>query len=73
MVLINILKKILRKVKIIIYFYLISLKIVLEKGDIVERHLIDGDIVLFNRQPTLHKEISTSGIKSFLDIPLKYF
>ncbi|CAH6420922.1 DNA-directed RNA polymerase subunit RPB1 [uncultured virus] len=24
-------------------------------GDIVERHLIDGDVVLFNRQPTLHK------------------
>ena len=23
-------------------------------GDIVERHLIDGDIVLLNRQPTLH-------------------
>lgn len=27
----------------------------LEYGDIVERHLIDGDLVLFNRQPTLHK------------------
>jgi len=24
-------------------------------GDIVERHIIDGDIVLFNRQPSLHK------------------
>ncbi|XP_005919647.1 DNA-directed RNA polymerase III subunit RPC1 isoform X2 [Haplochromis burtoni] len=24
-------------------------------GDLVERHLIDGDIVLFNRQPSLHK------------------
>ncbi|KAH6915466.1 DNA-directed RNA polymerase III largest subunit [Coprinopsis sp. MPI-PUGE-AT-0042] len=24
-------------------------------GDIVERHVIDGDIVLFNRQPSLHK------------------
>jgi DNA-directed RNA polymerase III subunit RPC1 len=24
-------------------------------GDIVDRHLIDGDIVLFNRQPSLHK------------------
>lgn len=24
-------------------------------GDIVERHLVDGDLVLFNRQPTLHK------------------
>ena len=27
----------------------------LEIGDIVERHLIDGDIVLFNRQPSLHR------------------
>ncbi|KAH9179794.1 beta and beta-prime subunits of DNA dependent RNA-polymerase [Lactarius sanguifluus] len=27
----------------------------LKYGDIVERHIIDGDIVLFNRQPSLHK------------------
>lgn len=27
----------------------------LEIGDIVERHLRDGDIVLFNRQPSLHR------------------
>ncbi|KAL7990271.1 hypothetical protein Chor_013701, partial [Crotalus horridus] len=27
----------------------------LKYGDIVERHLVDGDIVLFNRQPSLHK------------------
>lgn len=27
----------------------------LKYGDIVERHLTDGDIVLFNRQPSLHK------------------
>ncbi|EEH03266.1 DNA-directed RNA polymerase III largest subunit [Histoplasma capsulatum G186AR] len=27
----------------------------LEEGDIVERHIEDGDIVLFNRQPSLHK------------------
>lgn len=27
----------------------------LRYGDIVERHMIDGDIVLFNRQPSLHK------------------
>lgn len=30
-------------------------KIELRIGDIVERHLIDGDILLCNRQPTLHK------------------
>lgn len=27
----------------------------LSYGDIVERHLIDGDVVLFNRQPSLHR------------------
>ena len=27
----------------------------LRVGDTVERHIIDGDIVLFNRQPSLHK------------------
>tara|TARA_A100001015_G_scaffold311635_1_gene415266 strand:+ start:778 stop:5289 length:4512 start_codon:yes stop_codon:yes gene_type:complete len=27
----------------------------LEEGDIIHRHIIDGDSVLFNRQPTLHK------------------
>eukprot|EP01113_Clastostelium_recurvatum_P040668 TRINITY_DN6343_c0_g1_i1.p1 TRINITY_DN6343_c0_g1~~TRINITY_DN6343_c0_g1_i1.p1 ORF type:complete len:1395 (-),score=348.95 TRINITY_DN6343_c0_g1_i1:174-4358(-) len=27
----------------------------LKIGDIVERHVIDGDVVLFNRQPSLHK------------------
>ena len=29
--------------------------VVLHYGDIVNRHLMDGDIVLFNRQPTLHR------------------
>jgi DNA-directed RNA polymerase beta' subunit len=27
----------------------------LENNDIVHRHIMDGDIILFNRQPTLHK------------------
>jgi len=30
-------------------------EIVLYNGDTVNRHLLDNDIVLFNRQPTLHK------------------
>lgn len=30
-------------------------EVVLEMGDLVNRHLMDGDIVLFNRQPTLHR------------------
>ena len=29
--------------------------IYLENGDIVHRHILDGDAVLFNRQPTLHR------------------
>jgi DNA-directed RNA polymerase II subunit RPB1 len=29
--------------------------VVLEDGDIVHRHMMDGDPVLFNRQPTLHR------------------
>uniref|UniRef100_A0A6C0J664 DNA-directed RNA polymerase n=1 Tax=viral metagenome TaxID=1070528 RepID=A0A6C0J664_9ZZZZ len=29
--------------------------ITLSYGDIVERHIVNGDYVLFNRQPTLHK------------------
>ena len=27
----------------------------LRPGDVVERHLMDGDVVLFNRQPSLHR------------------
>lgn len=30
-------------------------KIILETGDIIDRYLMDGDYVLFNRQPSLHK------------------
>jgi DNA-directed RNA polymerase II subunit RPB1 len=30
-------------------------EIKLEYGDIVNRHLLDGDFVLFNRQPSLHR------------------
>jgi DNA-directed RNA polymerase II subunit RPB1 len=29
--------------------------LVLENGDTVHRHMLDGDAVLFNRQPTLHR------------------
>jgi DNA-directed RNA polymerase beta' subunit len=31
------------------------INIILDDGDVVDRHLIDGDYVLFNRQPSLHK------------------
>ena len=33
-----------------------GIKLELRYGDIVERHLISGDIVLANRQPSLHKQ-----------------
>lgn len=34
-------------------------------GDLVDRHLIDGDIVLFNRQPSLHR-VSIQALKVIL-------
>jgi DNA-directed RNA polymerase II subunit RPB1 len=30
-------------------------RVVIEPGDVVERHLRDGDVGIFNRQPTLHR------------------
>lgn len=33
----------------------VNISVVLENGDVVYRHLINGDPVLFNRQPSLHK------------------
>ena len=41
--------------------------ILLDNGDIVAyRHLIDGDHVLFNRQPSLHKnEYDGSSCQSY--------
>jgi len=35
--------------------YLDRKSIVLENGDIVHRHMMNGDPILFNRQPTLHR------------------
>ena len=35
--------------------YVDRLSIRLENGDIVHRHMMDGDAVLFNRQPSLHR------------------
>ena len=34
----------------------------LENGDIVHRHMMDGDAVLFNRQPSLHRMSMMSHI-----------
>ena len=35
----------------------------LKIGDIVERHILDGDIIVFNRQPSLHK-MSMMGFRA---------
>ena len=41
----------------------------LKPGDIIERHLVNGDMVLFNRQPSLHK-LSMMGHKcNIIDNP----
>ena len=36
-------------------YYLDRNSIILEENDIVHRHMMDGDAILFNRQPTLHR------------------
>jgi len=32
-----------------------AITLTVQVGDVVERHLRDGDVVLFNRQPSLHR------------------
>ena len=39
----------------------------LEIGDIVHRHMLDGDYVLFNRQPTLHRMSMMSHIVKVME------
>jgi DNA-directed RNA polymerase II subunit RPB1 len=41
--------------EITLKYYLDRNSIILEEGDIVHRHMMDGDAILFNRQPTLHR------------------
>ena len=50
-------KSLKRKVdgKITSLLHIDTSELTLEIGDVVNRHLIDGDVVLFNRQPSLHK------------------
>jgi len=35
--------------------YIDRTSVILMNGDIVHRHMMDGDAVLFNRQPSLHR------------------
>jgi DNA-directed RNA polymerase II subunit RPB1 len=49
-------------------------QVILRIGDIVERHLLDGDYVLLNRQPTLHKlSMMAHKVKVLEDENLKTF
>lgn len=41
----------------------------LHYGDVVERHLRDGDIVLLNRQPTLHKQSMMGHVIKVINNP----
>ena len=40
----------------------------LENGDIVHRHMMDGDIVLFNRQPSLHRASMMAHIVKIMKV-----
>jgi DNA-directed RNA polymerase II subunit RPB1 len=41
----------------------------LRPGDIVERHIVDGDPILFNRQPSLHKLSMMCHLVKVIDDP----
>ena len=59
--------------------YIIDLRyrkgnVVLRFGDVVERHIVNGDMVLFNRQPSLHKlSMMAHKIRVINDINLSTF
>ena len=48
-------RKLKRKAQCLLYGDLNMIAESIEVGDIVERHLVDDDVALFNRQPSLHK------------------
>ena len=48
--------------------YIDRMSINLEIGDIVHRHMMDGDIVLFNRQPTLHRMSMMSHVARIMPV-----
>lgn len=58
----NIIDKEGNEAKHIYHLKYVEKEIPLKPGDIVERHLINGDMVMFNRQPSLHK-LSMMGHK----------
>lgn len=48
---------------------IIKTPITLKVGDKLERHMIDGDVVLFNRQPSLHKYSMMTHYVKVIDDP----
>ena len=40
----------------------------LQNGDIVHRHMMNGDGILFNRQPTLHRMSMMCHIAVIMDV-----
>ena len=44
------------------------LTIDLENGDVVHRHMMDGDAVLFNRQPSLHRMSMMCHIAKIMEV-----
>ena len=44
------------------------LNLTLEIGDVVKRHMVDGDPILFNRQPSLHKMSMMCHIAKVMEV-----
>ena len=42
--------------------------LLLESGDIVHRHMLDGDMCLFNRQPSLHRPSMMGNIAKIVNV-----
>ena len=48
--------------------YVDRASITLENGDTVHRHMMDGDMVLFNRQPSLHRASMMGHIAKIMKV-----
>jgi DNA-directed RNA polymerase II subunit RPB1 len=42
--------------------------LIVEEGDIVSRHMLNGDPILFNRQPTLHRMSMMCHVSKVMDV-----
>ena len=48
--------------------YIDRTTLLLENGDIVHRHMLDGDMCLFNRQPSLHRPSMMGHIAKIMNV-----